>query len=412
MDACPVIRISPLAAIGLWLAMSGSLAAQGRFFHTAEPPLADADDGIQLAAAQMPAGNSSLGSVGVPVVRVNVIAPSVLPSNKSVTYRLQVDNPSSMAASNVRVMHPLNGMKFVQADPKPLDPNAPELEWAFGKLEAGDRREITVTVTPANTMEEFNAVAKVRFEHGRQMKIKLSKLELSMRFVMQRDVQQYDIVPVRLEINNPSPMEVKDIQVSVTLPEGVIFHVEPTGMQPADGTNSGKSKNWTVARIGPYETHVVNFNVVGVETGRATLGAFAGLTANPEKDAKFELNVQAPQLEVTATGPQNAMPQQAVSYRVAVKNGGTFAMRNVTVVDRLPAKCQFVHASDGGQSFDEEVQWIIPILQPGETRSLELTVKQPESGTVTHQFVATYRRKWQQKDVATLFSTERKSNQF
>ena len=43
------------------------------------------------------------------------------------------------------------------------------------------------------------------------------------------------------------------------------------------------------------------------------------------------------------------------------------------------------------QSFGGEVQWILPMLQPGETRTMELTTKTPLGGKGTHQFTAVYR---------------------
>ncbi|MFL5327726.1 MAG: hypothetical protein ACJ8C4_02325 [Gemmataceae bacterium] len=406
MDACPVIRLSPLVTLCLLVVGASYSLAQQPYPHSNEPPLADPDSAIQLAVAQIPTGGAAMAPGSVPVVTVNVNAPAFVQFNKELTYRIRIENVSSLPALDVHVIHPLKKATLVKAEPDTATKTATELEWPIGALKAGEHKEFTVTVMPQADMSEFNATAYVRFQHGRQAKIRINKPEISLSFNVPKEIQQSDVVTARLEINNPGPTEIKDVKIAVTL-EGMTHQYDaPAPGQALDPSHTPQMRRWTIARLGPAELKTLDFRIAGTQPGPAKLTALAD-SPTARRDASYDVSVQSPRLELTAAGPQRHAANQPAVYRMAVKNAGSFPLRNVTVTDRLPNHTEFVGATDGGQVFDHDVQWVLAVINPGETRSLELTTRHTIPGTVTHQFEAICgdRRTMRQAEVATMFES-------
>jgi uncharacterized repeat protein (TIGR01451 family) len=229
---------------------------------------------------------------------------------------------------------------------------------------------------------------------------------LTIRPTAPKDVQQFDLVSLRLDVLNPGAMEVKDVEVTVALPEGVTHQYDaPPSGRPVDPKNNPRMRQWSVGRLGPNEMRSLDYRIVAERPGPVVVTMLAVSSNGTRADGKADITVQAPKLELSATGPAQRASHQPAVYRISVKNAGTYPMRNITVSDRVPAQSQLVSATEGGLNFEQQVQWIVPALQPGETRVMELTAKQPLGGAATHQFTATYRGARQSAEVTTNFAT-------
>src|SRR5262249_31490207 len=155
-----------------------------------------------------------------PFVTVTIIAPSQVAHGKDLDYKLRIENPSAYVAHEVQVIHPLpKGSHLVKSDPKPTAMNEDAI-WNIGTVAAGGRQEISLTVTPPTDLTEWTHTARVRFEHTRQVKTKIARPELGLKLIAQKEYQQFDIVTLRLEVNNPGLMEVKDVTVNMQVPDG------------------------------------------------------------------------------------------------------------------------------------------------------------------------------------------------
>lgn len=358
--------------------------------NTAEPPLADS--GVQPAAAQVPNYDPQIAPSAAPTLTVTVIAPSYIAHGKDIDYRIRVENVTGLAAAGVQVTHALpKGAKLMKADPKQSSGDA-ELVWALGTMTGGSRREIQLTVSPPPDLSEWNHSATVRFEHTRQAKTKIARPELAVAIRGPKELQQFDLVTLRLEVTNPGLMEVKDVQANCTLPDGVIHDYDaPLPGRPQDAKNDPKQRSWSIPRLGPREVRYFDFRVIGQKPGAVAFLANVASAGGQKAEGKFDSIVQAPKLELTVAGPGKRAAHQSAVYRVSVRNSGTHLMRNVAVTDTLPPNCDVVSSSDNGQIFDREVQWIIPMLHPGETKILELTMRSAQSGRMAHAFAAKYR---------------------
>jgi uncharacterized repeat protein (TIGR01451 family) len=221
-----------------------------------------------------------------------------------------------------------------------------------------------------------------------------------------KDVQQFDIITMRLEVMNPGLMEVKDVQVQLQLPDGMPAEAEvPIPGRPPT-TNDPKTRHWPIARLGPNEVKYFDVRTTAKGLGSHTIITQAISGSGAKTENKTEILVQAPKLEVTASAPSQRAANQTSACRITVRNNGPHVMRNVTVADKVGLGTTIVAASDAGQIFDRDVQWIIPLLQPGETRIVEVTVRNPTGGKATHSVSASYRGFRQTTEAATDFASQ------
>jgi uncharacterized repeat protein (TIGR01451 family) len=389
-------------AVTLHLAASVSALAQPRYRESPEPPLADGS--VQQAGGQIPVRPILPANYATPVVTVDVVAPSFVQNGKDIELKLRVENPAAIAATDVYVSYQLpKGGLLKKAEPKEKDESG-VLTWSIGTLAGGAKKEISLTVAPGPDMTEWNHVAKVRFEHGRQGKTKIARPEVSVKVTGPSTVQQHDIVSLRLEVSNPGLMEIYDVMVADNLPDGLVHQYDaPPPGQPADAKNSPQLRMWTIPRLSPNEVRAFDFRVLADKAGEHNQLITASNGQGAKHDSQSKLKVVAPKLELSVDGPAKRGSHQTATFRVTVRNAGNAPLRNITVSDKIPAGCDVVTASEGGQSFDRDIQWILPILQPNESRVLELTTKVSNAGPVQQIFAASYRGLREQKQVVTNF---------
>lgn len=391
-----------LPAITLYIAASVSAFAQSRYRESPEPPLADGS--IQQTAGQQLAQPLAPMAQDYPVVAIDVVAPQYVPHGKDIEYKLRVANVANVAALGVTALYQLpKGGTLVRSDP-PATNEAGLLSWSIGSLAGGARKEISLIVTPGPDMTEWTHVAKVRFEHGRQGKTKIARPEVTVKVVGPSAAQQHDVVPLRLEVANPGVMEVRELQVVDVLPEGLVHQNESASpSQQLDGKNTKQLRTWTIPRLGPGETRFLDFRVAAERMGEHTHRVSVSSASGAKHEADAKLAVQPPKLELKVEGPAKRGSHQTATYRIALRNAGNAPLGNVTVSDKFPDGCDIISASEGAQTFEREIQWILPQLQPNESRMLEITTKSKGAGRIQHQFAVSYRGQREVKELATDF---------
>jgi uncharacterized repeat protein (TIGR01451 family) len=391
-------------AITLELVISVSALAQPRYRESPEPPLADGS--VQQTSGQLPPRPLASVNFPTPIVIVDISAPSFVPNGKDIELRIHVENTTAIAAADVHVTYQLpKGGQLVKADPKESDNNG-LLTWNIGTLAGSARKDISLTVKPGPDMTDWNHVAKVRFEHGRQGKTKIARPELAAKVLGPSSVQQYDIVPLRLEVSNTGLVEIHDVMVADNLPVGLVHQYEaplPGLPSEAKNTDSPQLRTWTIPRLAPNEVRAFDFRVLADKAGIHTQSITASNDHGAKHESESKLTVQAPKLELKVDGPAKRGSHQTAIFKITVRNSGNAPLRNITVSDKIPAGCEVVSASEGGQSFDRDIQWILPIVQPNESRVLELTTKVASPGQVQQEFAASYRNLRVQKQVTTSF---------
>lgn len=402
--------VIPAITLALALAVS-TLAQVSRPIETREPDLAKdlPDSMVKQAQATLPVRGPMAANTGgyqTPIVTVTVIAPSYVAHDKEIEYKLRVENTSTLDAWNVVVIHPLPaGQTIRKSDIPPSRQAANGYEWDLGKLSAGSRKEIGVIVMPAPDMKQWQHSVRVRFEHGRQATTQIARPELALKLQTPSTIAQGEVGFLRLEVRNGGLVEIRDVNVTLPLPDGLTAQVDPLRPgQPVEGGNSPQLRTWTLPRLGPGEVRYLDTRVTPTRGGELRVVANAttsnGLKAN---EASAVISARAPKLELSVSGPNRRGTHQTATYAISVRNAGPAPLRNVTVSNQLPPGCEVVVIEAGGRSFDREIQWTFAQLGPGEQRNLQLTTKATGPGTHQHTITASSPNLREQKTIATTF---------
>jgi uncharacterized repeat protein (TIGR01451 family) len=93
-------------------------------------------------------------------------------------------------------------------------------------------------------------------------------------------------------------------------------------------------------------------------------------------------------LGLRKTGPKTRYANIPATYLITVTNRGRMPVDNVIITDPLPRGTTFVRASHGGQLLENTVQWQVGPLDPGVSKTVQLTLKAAEAGEVRNQATA------------------------
>lgn len=338
-----------------------------------------------------PAGPAPVADPPTPVVRVQVRVPAHTAPGKDVTYRITVANPSAAIAHRVRVRFPLPvGVAAVtKCDPPPdkFDPKAPgvppkELAWDFGKLKAGEKHDIELTVRPTADAKELHAEAYVAFEHGQAVVTRVDKAKLSVRKAAPKSAVSTDPVTVRVEVTNPGKVAVANVQLVEDISKGFEFARDTEGEK---GTVP-EQRVWQVGTLRPGERKVIEYRLTAKD-GAADALTTSSVVKSPDapdgERIESTTKLLVPGLKVDLSGPPNAAPGDPAIYEVVVRNTGTLPLANVRVTGSVPSDCSLSKMTTGGERYRDHLVWTIPSLKPGDAQSFRYGLKANTTGKRT-----------------------------
>jgi len=99
-------------------------------------------------------------------------------------------------------------------------------------------------------------------------------------------------------------------------------------------------------------------------------------------EARTEVEIVAPQLQVAMTGPKRRYLERNATHNISISNPGTAPAKDVDLVAVLPRNLKFVEANNGGQfaANTHAVYWSLEELPPKETGTVTLTTLPLEAG--------------------------------
>jgi uncharacterized repeat protein (TIGR01451 family)/fimbrial isopeptide formation D2 family protein len=204
-----------------------------------------------------------------------------------------------------------------------------------------------------------------------------------------------DTISFTITLSNLGPNVAHGVEVTDQLPAGLQF-VSATPSQGSFDPGTGIWEVGTVA-VGPAaaQTLTIQALVLPPTTPGAIPAAqtnVATVTASDEPDPNPGNNTGTStvtplyaDLGVKKT-TSNVQPNvgDTITYTVQLFNLGTAAATNVTVTDSLPANVSFVSATPAaGTTFTPSAtggDWTVPVILPGQTLLLTITVQATDSG--------------------------------
>ena len=322
---------------------------------------------VWLAPAQFPA----VTDPPPPVVSVRVRAPAEITAGSPVRYRITVENSSRATAHHVllKVALPTNA-RLSKATP-PAETEPPQLNWKFGTLEAGQKREVTLLLNPTNN-DDVEVCARVQFEHGQCVRSKIARAGLDVRRIGPAFVRFAEVVSFTLEVSNTGRAIAKNVTVEEVLPDAIDY---ANSVPPI----SGKPPYlWKLGDLAPGQRKTIRYEAFAKQQGEYQLRTLLKSDASSSERTALLTVGQSP-LALVITGPCQAIVNRPTRYDITVHNHGSTALRKVTLTHELPREIELVSAALGRLD-GNTLRWDLGTLEAGSSRRVSLEVLTREPG--------------------------------
>lgn len=183
-------------------------------------------------------------------------------------------------------------------------------------------------------------------------------------------------IPYQITVVNTGAVATRGVTVRDTIPETL----QLIGAQPP-ATQQGANLLWRIPSLLPQQTAVVQFSLMPTQPGTVRNIAEARMDEGPAANAEAVTQVLVAALSVSKTGPASAMVGQMVTFQVTVTNNGSGPAADVVLRDEFDPG--FAHASGGGP-----LQLPVGVLQPGEGRTVPITLQAKVAGRLCNRVVA------------------------
>ncbi len=215
-------------------------ARTGRFENTAN---ATADGGLTARS------NTVATVVKAPKLELSCTAPQNVLLNRNITYTIKVKNSGDGACANASITSPLPGnAAFVSADNGGVQ-SAGGVTWNLGTLAPGAEKTVTVTVRATGMgnvamSASANCACPAPATTSCSTAVTGSPDMVTLLDDAEGVVNVGDLHNLRYEVGNQGQVDLTNIVVNITLPEGIEYVSSTSGVQP---TISGRTLTFKAA---------------------------------------------------------------------------------------------------------------------------------------------------------------------
>lgn len=331
-------------------------------------------DGTQRESESDSAGSGVPGARELegpqaPQLVVQKIAPPEVQVGKPAVFEIHLKNTGQVPAQNVEVRDEIpKGTRLLDTQPKASRGVRGELVWSLGTVKPNEDVRLQVQLMPTDE-GVLGSKATVTFGAEASARTVSTKPMLVLKTVAPQRVQIGEEVTFQITVSNPGT----GVAQQVVLEERV-----PPGLQhPA-----GSDLVYEVGSLKPGESRQLELKLMAVQAGVVANVLAARGDAHLKAEDRVELEVLAPQLDITLEGPKRRYLEREATYTVSVSNPGTAPARQVELVAQLPPGLKFISANNAGhyQQATHTVHWTLEELPSKETGSVQLTTVPVEPG--------------------------------
>jgi uncharacterized repeat protein (TIGR01451 family) len=221
-----------------------------------------------------------------------------------------------------------------------------------------------------------NNCARVQFEHGQCVCTRLSRPGITLRKTGPKAAVLSETLTYQLTVTNTGTTDVAGVKVTDTL---------PAGLEPVGGKNP---LTWDLGTVPAGQSRSVEYQVTARKTGRLCNRARATGAGGVRAEAQSCVVVGEAAMTLAKTGPRERYANTPATYLITVKNTGKLPLDNVVITDPVPPQTSFVRASNGGQLNGDSVQWSLGTLDPGTSRTVQVTLRARAAGVVRNRATA------------------------
>ena len=285
---------------------------------------------------------------------------------------LTVKNSGDANASDVvvDVFFPRT-VRLTAASPKPATAQS-SVVWEFPALDAGEEREIHITMIPSQR-GELTANANVRFSTAATTLMAVEEPMLKVAMKGPSQVMMGEPASHVVTVSNPGTGVAHNVTVEVTIPEGL--------QHP-----KGKRLKMDLGSVNPGEQRSVRLSMTAVAGGSQNVSVIATSGTELRQTASAKVAVLAPSLNLTVDGPALRYVGRDARYSLKLANDGQAVTNNVRAMYVVPKGFEYLYSSRGGK-YDEAtrtVTWFVGSVSPKEAIDLSLKLKPVTLGDFSH----------------------------
>lgn len=188
--------------------------------------------------------------------------------------------------------------------------------------------------------------------------------------------------PAEVQVGQPARFEIRVRNVGrVSADHVVIRDPIPAGTKvlesnpPAEHTDDG-SLYWETGSLPPGQEVIVSVDLMPLTEGLVGSVATVGFQAS----ASARTRSTKPDLRLEHSGPLKVLEGEPVKFSIELSNPGSGAATHVVLEEVIPTGLS--HSSGG------KLEYEVGMIEPGQTRHLELTLKAAQAGHVVNTLVA------------------------
>lgn len=329
---------------------------------TSDPPAASAE------GTGRP-GDPQLSGAQAPTLAIEKTAPPEIQIGKPAKFTIKVRNTGTVTAHGVEVHDSVpQGTQLIDTAPAAKRGEQGELVWDLGTLKPGDEHSAEVQLMPMSE-GEIGSVATVHFRAEASVRTMATKPLLNMEVFAPSKAMKGEEVVFKIKLSNPGSGAATGVVLSELVPEGLKH-------------TAGNELEFEVGTLKPGESRELELGLVADAAGLVTNVITAHAEANLETEVRTDLEVVAPQLQVSLSGPKRRYLERNATHNISVSNPGTAVAKDIELAAALPRELKFVEANNGGQydAATHSVYWSLEELPPQETGTVVLTTLPQQPG--------------------------------
>jgi uncharacterized repeat protein (TIGR01451 family)/gliding motility-associated-like protein len=373
---------------------------------TSSSALTDGDVITNIANAESPSDPSGPKSSAPSLVTIDNSSPILeiekIPSTTSLnageefSYTITVRNSGNASATNVVVTDDLpEGTTFV-ATGNGGTHNSGIVTWALDTIAPGDSIVLVLfvkinedvlsgtkimNIAVADSPDDVNDPVESGQNPAQEVTVTTAANLTVTKASAAPEVLSGGQMVYTISVLNNGPSVARDVVITDLLPVETIFVSADNG-----GIHSNGSVSWTIATINSGQTInlVLTVNVVeGLNNGQVITNTATVTSPTDPSSPKVSdpnivtINNSLEDTEVTVTkepSVSSASPGELVDYSITINNIGVWNAKNIVVTDTLPEGLIPMSASNEGVITDNIIVWNIPIVGPGESLTLTVSV--------------------------------------
>ena len=281
-------------------------------------------------------GDRRLDGVQAPSLSIEKLSPKEIQVGEPADFQIVIRNVGRIAVDDIRVFDEIPvGTEFIGATPKPTQTNKRNLSWDIGTLNPGVEKRINVQLKPTRP-GEIGSVAQYTFAARSSMRTRVTQPVLEITHRCTPKVLVGGDVLLDVTVTNKGDGPAKDVLIQEDVPAQLKFR------------EGYREIEYEVGTLLPNQSRNVRLALKAFKPGKLENVIHATGSGGLKSQHKLNLEVIAPQLKTSSSGPSVRFLGRNAKHTFSVANRGTAPATNVNLIARLPSGLRYVQSNNKG----------------------------------------------------------------